>query len=35
MLPMLTHVALDTMRAGFTPPKAHIVAIRPFREVLS
>ena len=30
-----THVAVDTMRAGFTSPKAHIDAIRSFREVLS
>ncbi|MBM3222492.1 MAG: LLM class F420-dependent oxidoreductase [Candidatus Tectomicrobia bacterium] len=30
-----THIAVDTMRAGFTSPKAHIDAIRSFREVLS
>ena len=30
-----SHVAVDTMRAGFTSPKAHIDAIRSFREVLS
>jgi probable F420-dependent oxidoreductase len=30
-----THVAVDTMRAGFASPKAHIDAIRSFREVLS
>jgi len=30
-----SHVAVDTMRAGFTSPKAHIDAIRAFREVLS
>lgn len=30
-----THVAVDTMRAGFTSPQAHIEAIRSFREVLS
>ena len=30
-----SHVAVDTMRAGFTSPQAHIVAIRSFREVLS
>ena len=29
-----SHVAVDTMRAGFTSPKAHIEAIRSFREVL-
>lgn len=28
-----THLAVDTMRAGFTSPKAHIEAIRGFREV--
>ncbi len=28
-----THVAVDTMRAGFTSPQAHIEAIRSFREV--
>jgi probable F420-dependent oxidoreductase len=28
-----THLAIDTMRAGFTSPKAHIEAIRGFREV--
>src|SRR6266849_1988687 len=30
-----SHVAVDTMRAGFTSPQAHIEAIRSFREVLS
>ena len=30
-----SHVAVDTMRAGFTSPQAHIDAIRSFREVLS
>ena len=30
-----SHVAVDTMRAGFTSPQAHIAAIRSFREVLS
>lgn len=29
-----THIAVDTMRAGFTSPKAHIDAIRSFTEVL-
>jgi probable F420-dependent oxidoreductase len=29
-----THLAVDTMRAGFSSPKAHIEAIRTFREVL-
>jgi len=29
-----SHVAVDTMRAGFASPKAHIEAIRSFREVL-
>jgi probable F420-dependent oxidoreductase len=29
-----THVAVDTMRAGFPSPQAHIDAIRSFREVL-
>lgn len=29
-----THLAVDTMRAGFASPKAHIDAIRDFREVL-
>jgi probable F420-dependent oxidoreductase len=29
-----THVAVDTMRAGFKSPQAHIDAIRSFREVL-
>ena len=29
-----SHLAVDTMRAGFTSPKAHIAAIRSFREVL-
>ncbi|HYR90889.1 MAG TPA: LLM class F420-dependent oxidoreductase [Terriglobia bacterium] len=28
-----THIAVDTMRAGFTSPQAHIDAIRSFREV--
>ncbi len=28
------HLAVDTMRAGFTSPKAHMDAIREFREVL-
>ena len=27
-------VAVDTMRAGFASPQAHIDAIRSFREVL-
>jgi len=26
---------VDTMRAGFTSPKAHMDAIRSFREVLT
>jgi hypothetical protein len=26
---------VDTMRAGFTSPKAHMAAIRSFREVLT
>jgi alkanesulfonate monooxygenase SsuD/methylene tetrahydromethanopterin reductase-like flavin-dependent oxidoreductase (luciferase family) len=30
-----SHLAVDTMRAGFTTPQAHIAAIRAFREVLS
>jgi hypothetical protein len=30
-----SHLAVDTMRAGFTSPNAHIEAIRSFREVLS
>jgi len=30
-----THVAVDTMRAGFTSPPAHIDAIRSFHEVLT
>ena len=30
-----SHVAVDTMRAGFTSPHAHIAAIRSFREVLT
>ena len=30
-----SHLAVDTMRAGFATPKAHIDAIRSFREVLS
>jgi probable F420-dependent oxidoreductase len=29
-----SHVAVDTMRAGFTSPQAHIEAVRHFREVL-
>jgi probable F420-dependent oxidoreductase len=29
-----THIAVDTMRAGFTSPQAHMDAIRAFREVL-
>jgi hypothetical protein len=29
-----THLAVDTMRAGFGTPKAHMDAIRSFREVL-
>ena len=29
-----THVAVDTMRAGFKSPQEHIAAIRSFREVL-
>jgi alkanesulfonate monooxygenase SsuD/methylene tetrahydromethanopterin reductase-like flavin-dependent oxidoreductase (luciferase family) len=29
------HLAVDTMRAGFSTPRAHIDAIRSFREVLS
>jgi len=29
-----THVAVDTMRAGFTSPQAHMDAIRAFREIL-
>ena len=29
-----THIAVDTMRAGFTSPQAHIDAIRSFREIL-
>ena len=29
-----THIAVDTMRAGFTSPQAHIDAIRSFRDVL-
>jgi len=29
-----THLAVDTMRAGFKTPKEHIDAIRAFREVL-
>jgi probable F420-dependent oxidoreductase len=29
-----SHLAVDTMRAGFSSPKAHIEAIRTFREVL-
>jgi len=30
-----THVAVDTMRAGFQSPQAHIDAIRSFGEILS
>jgi len=29
-----THLAVDTMRAGFATPRAHIDAIRSFREVV-
>jgi probable F420-dependent oxidoreductase len=29
-----THVAVDTMRAGFTSPQAHMDAIRAFREIV-
>ena len=29
-----SHVAIDTMRAGFTTPQAHMDAIRAFRDVL-
>src|SRR5262245_61405960 len=29
-----THIAVDTMRAGFTTPQAHIDAIRSFRQIL-
>jgi probable F420-dependent oxidoreductase len=29
-----THIAVDTMRAGFTTPQAHIEAIRSFRQIL-
>ena len=29
-----THLAVDTMRAGFATPKAHMDAIKSFREVL-
>jgi hypothetical protein len=29
-----SHLAVDTMRAGFASPQAHIAAIRSFREVL-
>jgi probable F420-dependent oxidoreductase len=29
-----THIAVDTMRAGFKSPQAHINAIREFRDVL-
>jgi probable F420-dependent oxidoreductase len=29
-----SHVAVDTMRAGFTSPQAHMEAIRSFRDVL-
>jgi alkanesulfonate monooxygenase SsuD/methylene tetrahydromethanopterin reductase-like flavin-dependent oxidoreductase (luciferase family) len=29
-----THVAVDTMRAGFAPPQAHIDAIESFRGIL-
>jgi hypothetical protein len=30
-----SHVAVDTMRAGFRSPQAHIDAIRSFHEVLA
>ena len=30
----VTHISVDTMRAGFTTPQAHIDAIRSFREIL-
>jgi alkanesulfonate monooxygenase SsuD/methylene tetrahydromethanopterin reductase-like flavin-dependent oxidoreductase (luciferase family) len=30
-----SHMAVDTMRAGFTSPQAHIDAIRSFRAVLT
>jgi probable F420-dependent oxidoreductase len=30
-----THLAVDTMRAGFTTPQAHIDAIRSFRSIIS
>src|SRR5690242_227930 len=30
-----THLAVDTMRAGFTTPQAHIDAIRAFRSIIS
>jgi len=29
-----THIAVDTMRAGFTSPQAHIDAIHSFRRVI-
>jgi hypothetical protein len=29
-----THVAVDTMRAGFKSPQQHIEAIRTFRSIL-
>ena len=29
-----SHLAVDTMRAGFTTPAAHIEAIRSFKQVL-
>jgi hypothetical protein len=29
-----SHVAVDTMGAGFTSPQAHIDAIRSFRDIL-
>ncbi len=29
-----THIAVDTMRAGFTTPQAHIDAVRSFRDIL-
>ena len=30
----VTHIAVDTMRAGFATPQDHIDAIRSFREIL-
>ena len=29
-----THIAVDTMRAGFTSPQQHIHAIKAFRTIL-